>query len=323
MLMILVSLEDASTLGIDPEEISIRFLEEKLNSALETKIIFEKNHEIAGWAENLENEIYADEAVILFENICLLPQELGYETITIDNKVNTYRCMYDDVCRYGNILSQYGQIYYYDDHYNMGNRYRLSNVYIRCEYNVLGKNLYSRLELIIQYFRDMEGDSVLVLGGDMTDDKLMMLQSIRNLFNKIYLVGGIGNSFAKWSSGYVPQITKPKSPMEIIYRSILDPAPFPFSHTMIDIPRDVCDSEDNQLIVKQYDGEFAEQEEIRLKEEKEIRDKEREEREREERERKLKEEEGKKKGGKDNKQDMKKVDTMKTMTDSRIQIIYS
>ena len=81
LLMVLVTLEDAELLGTDPEEVSIRFLLEKLNSYLETKVIWEKNWIIPDWADRLENEVYPEEGVILFENLALWPLELGYEVL--------------------------------------------------------------------------------------------------------------------------------------------------------------------------------------------------------------------------------------------------
>lgn len=81
LLMVLVTLEDAELLGTDPEEVSIKFLLEKLNSYLETKVIWEKNWIIPDWADRLENEVYPEEGVILFENLALWPLELGYEVL--------------------------------------------------------------------------------------------------------------------------------------------------------------------------------------------------------------------------------------------------
>ena len=83
LLLLFITLEDAEALGVDPEEISIRFLEDKLNQYLETKIIWEKEWVIKDWADRMENEVYPDEAVILFENLSLLPVELGFETLEV------------------------------------------------------------------------------------------------------------------------------------------------------------------------------------------------------------------------------------------------
>ena len=316
MLLLLVSLEPAEELGQDPEEVSLKFLEDKLNQALETKIIFERRYEIPDWADKLENEYYPDETVLLFDNVSLLPFELGYETITYEGKENRYRCMYSDVQRYAKVFSQYGQIYWYDDYANFGNRYRMTNVYIRPDYFVFGKFTFERIALAAQFFKDCGERAVLILGGDMTEEKLMFLQAVRNHFWKIFVVGKLGNALAKWSSGFVPQITKPPTPLEQVYRSLLDQKKFPFSHTMITLPSDVVDSEGNALLVRQYDGQLAEKEEARLRAEKEQRDREREEQERVEREKKLREEESKKKGAKDQKPaDKKGQEAPKTVAD--------
>lgn len=124
LLMLFITLEDAEQLGTDPEEVSIKFLLEKLNQALETTVIWEKDWIINDWADRMENEYYQDEAVILFENLALLPAELGYETITVETQVanpttseivvkqtpKKFRCLYDEIKTFADISSQYANV---------------------------------------------------------------------------------------------------------------------------------------------------------------------------------------------------------------------
>lgn len=128
LFLLMISLEDAEELGINPEEVSLKFLEETINTALQTKLIFEKNYDIPEWADKMENELYPDEAVILFENICLNPVELGYEYIqpkkedsptegqeeassqVVEKPPVKYRCLYEDIKNYANVASQYGNV---------------------------------------------------------------------------------------------------------------------------------------------------------------------------------------------------------------------
>lgn len=128
LLMLLVTLESAEALGDDPKEVSVKFLEEVLNKALETTIYWEKDWEIKDWAERMENENYPEEAVILFENLALKPVELGYETLTVtepttniavseassQQKQKKFRCMYQDIKDFAEIISLYGNVKTYD-----------------------------------------------------------------------------------------------------------------------------------------------------------------------------------------------------------------
>lgn len=124
LLLLLVTLEDAETLGIDPKEVSVRFLEEILNKSLETTIFWEKDWDISEWADKLENEYYPEEGVILFENLALKPVELGFETlivaeqtqgittseVSVQQKSKTFKCMYQDIKDFAQLLSQYGNV---------------------------------------------------------------------------------------------------------------------------------------------------------------------------------------------------------------------
>jgi hypothetical protein len=118
LLLIAVTLENASELGRDPEELSAHFLMEKLNQHLETKVIFERNFAIADWAEKMENEVYPEEAVILFENFALNPVELGYEQVLDPSQASgdrkgknlLVRCLYDQIQHYAANVSQYGNV---------------------------------------------------------------------------------------------------------------------------------------------------------------------------------------------------------------------
>lgn len=124
LLMLLVTLEGAEQLGTDPEEISINFLLEKLNQALETTVIWEQDWFINDWADRLENEFYPEEGVVLFENLALLPAELGYETIAVPAPVTNltgsdlpgktvnkrFRVLYEDIKTFVNATSQYANV---------------------------------------------------------------------------------------------------------------------------------------------------------------------------------------------------------------------
>lgn len=118
LLLIAVTLENAAELGRDPEELSVHFLLERLNQHLETKVIFEKNFIIPEWADKMENEVYAEEAVILFENFGLNPVELGYEQVVDPSQAPgdkkgknlLVRCLYDQISHYAANVSQYGNV---------------------------------------------------------------------------------------------------------------------------------------------------------------------------------------------------------------------
>lgn len=124
LLMLLVTLESAEQLGNDPEEVSIKFLLEKLNQALETTVLWEQDWFINDWADRMENEFYPEEGVVLFENLALLPAELGYETIAVPAPVTNmtgsdvhgkmvnkrFRVLYEDIKSFVNTTSQYANV---------------------------------------------------------------------------------------------------------------------------------------------------------------------------------------------------------------------
>jgi hypothetical protein len=124
LLMLFVTLEGAEQLGTDPEEISIKFLIEKLNQVLETTVMWEPDWIINDWADRMENEYYPEEGVVLFENLALLPAELGYETIAVPAPVTNltasdihgkminkrFRVLYDEIKTFANSTSQYANV---------------------------------------------------------------------------------------------------------------------------------------------------------------------------------------------------------------------
>lgn len=124
LLMLLITLEDADKLGTDPEEVSIKFLLERLNQSLETTVMWEQDWLINDWADRLENEYYPDEGVVLFENLALAPVELGYETIVVLSQptnpavtegsvkqvAKKFKCMYEDIKNFALTASQYGNV---------------------------------------------------------------------------------------------------------------------------------------------------------------------------------------------------------------------
>lgn len=231
LLMVLVTLEDAEALGTDPDEISIKFLEEKINSYLETKVIFEKNFEIPDWADRLENEVYPEEAVLLFENIALMPEELGVETIVVEEanpnepaskqKSKKFKCLYDHIKKKAKMLSNYTQSYLYDDTYNFGKRERMTNVYIRPDFFVFGRYVYERISFALRFFRPLQGSSLLILGGEYTLEKLMFLQASMTFFQTIILTGKLGLSFARWTTNFSPDLKKTPKVKDQIFRSLL------------------------------------------------------------------------------------------------------
>jgi hypothetical protein len=127
LLLLLVTLESAEMLGDDPKELSVKFLEEILNKALETTIFWEKDWEISDWADKMENEYYPEEGIVLFENLALKPVELGFETLTVTEptqaisssetssvqKQKRFKCMYQDIKDFAEVLSQYGNVVFY------------------------------------------------------------------------------------------------------------------------------------------------------------------------------------------------------------------
>ena len=226
LLLIFVTLEDAAQLGVDPEEVSARFLEEKLNSYLETKILWENGWEIKDWNDRIENEYYPEEAVVLFENLALLPVELGYETIainpssadqTVKPKLKKVHCLYEDIKNFARVASQYGDIYVLDDPNNFGKRERLSNVYIRPQTFVFGRRISQRLQFAVSFFSNLQGNTVLLLGGELTESKLLFIQACHSFFSTVILLGDLGLQVAHWASTFAPNVNhKPTARSEIM-----------------------------------------------------------------------------------------------------------
>lgn len=224
LLFLLVSISSPSSrLRLQKEELSAEFLIGYLESLFpNNQFIFSDKLYIEEWEDKMENEVYNEGTVILFQNLTVLDVEAGYETIKKEieypseeeagqeankkkggkkgtkeeeleerptHEVVRYRLTRDERVSVAQEMSRYTDIFIHDDPILFSERDLMSNTLIKPESSVIGRQLQDRFNFVVNSFRDLPQKSLLVLGGELTVQKLSFLKAFHKLFSKVILVG--------------------------------------------------------------------------------------------------------------------------------------
>lgn len=87
---------------------------------------------------------------------------------------------------------------------------------------MFGKRLSERIYFIVRFFKNLQGTSTLVLGGEFTVEKLLFIQACLGFFQNICLVGEFGITVAKWTTSYIPDTRKLQSGTDKVFRHLFD-----------------------------------------------------------------------------------------------------
>lgn len=122
-----------------------------------------------------------------------------------------------------------------DDPTNFGRRERLSNVYIKPDYFGFGRMLSDRLSFVLGFFKSLPGKSTLLLGGKITNAKLMFLQACGHLFQNVVLVGEVGFAISSWATVFQPSLESTSNHKDRFYREFISSLQ---EKTNVILPRD-------------------------------------------------------------------------------------
>lgn len=218
LVIVLVSYGEPS--GRPNPNTSVKYFWEYMRNTLDQICNYEETCKLSDMQEKIEAEVYPNNSCVILENIFHQPEEVGY---LYDEEKKLDKLDYWQVQDFANLLSTYAPVYIIEDLYNYFKDYA-SLTKIKTEMTIFGPILSNDLTLVPQAFLHCafqvkksqsnrrkknksqepaaEKRTIAVLGGDLTGDIILALDTILDFYDDIYVLGKTGIYFFMYHNGF-------------------------------------------------------------------------------------------------------------------------
>ncbi|CAD8058113.1 unnamed protein product [Paramecium primaurelia] len=164
---------------------STKFFYEWLKTHVECPVYF-NDAIIENLDEQLETQTYQENSVLVLENLFFYPDEVGYTEEEPDIESKTpFRT-----------LLPYGNIYIIGDRVNFFSRFYPSIIHMNADQTILSSAIAKDIHILCHNLMGcQERNGTLILGGDLTGDKLLTIDQLSGHLSSIVLLGKLGLSF--------------------------------------------------------------------------------------------------------------------------------
>ncbi|CAK77947.1 unnamed protein product (macronuclear) [Paramecium tetraurelia] len=164
---------------------STKFFYEWLKTHVECPVYF-NDAIIENLDEQLETQTYQENSVLVLENLFFYPDEVGYPEEEPDIESKTpYRT-----------LLPYGNIYIIGDRVNFFSRFYPSIIHMNADQTILSSAIAKDIHILCHNLMGCQDrNGTLILGGDLTGDKLLTIDQLSGHLSSIVLLGKLGLAF--------------------------------------------------------------------------------------------------------------------------------